>query len=667
MDMQKWKEVVIRPSDKGSKYFLLDRNDYKDRVHEHIYDATTFVKVNQEQAEHKCKNAILNWLNVNDKEPGLTEKMKTWIMPDERCKPGNNYVNPKAHKPEKNYPGRMISTGCAAMTKNLSALTAHELTKVKLKYAIQDLNQFLRTIEDINKSDALKDKDVIHVSFDIESMFPSIAKEVGLEECRTHLEKRPKPHLFSTNSIIDALEITLDNNITQFDNETFKQIKGTAMGPKNAGAYADTAINRIDEYVMEGDFDSKPVVWLRFRDDIYVPWTHGIEKLKEFLEWLNTRMPGIKFTMRYSKDGTVFLETFVYNKGMILHTKPYSKECDDHTFLVPSSCHPTHTLRNIPYSTALRLYKISSEPLEYEKSKVEYTAYLLERGYNLELIKDAFKKVELKGRLEYTETTTKNIKKKKFYPLVTEFNPALPNIGHVLNKHKHVLELDSELCSVIRPESIFTSFRSAKTLHDLLVHSRLPMLNNNSENSDEDIASTSNEVKSDSNGCWGCKKGCNFCKFYLKQTKIAYSYHTNSVFKINSNIDCNSENVIYIINNKTTKVSSVGCTSNCTRERFRNHKSHIKKMIPSCEVSTHIKDNWTLHALDTSTFEKYDKSLSTHLEVILIEKVEISADIQHCAKERLKVCKRREWYWQNQLKTLRKYGGLNIREEKSYP
>ena len=82
----------------------------------------------------------------------------------------------------------------------------------------------------------------------------------------------------------------------------------------------------------------------------------------------------------------------------------------------------------------------------------------------------------------------------------------------------------------------------------------------------------------------------------------------------------------------------MGCTSNCTRERFRNHKSHIKKMIPSCEVSTHIKDNWTLHALDTSTFEKYDKSLSTHLEVILIEKVEISADIQHCAKERLKVC-----------------------------
>ena len=44
------------------------------------------------------------------------------------CQPGNNYVNPKAHKPEKNYPGRMISTGCASAIKNLDASTAHELT-----------------------------------------------------------------------------------------------------------------------------------------------------------------------------------------------------------------------------------------------------------------------------------------------------------------------------------------------------------------------------------------------------------------------------------------------------------------------------------------------------------------------------------------------------------
>ena len=33
-------------------------------------------------------------------------------------------------------------------------------------------------------------------------------------------------------------------------------------------------------------------------------------------------------------------------------------------------------------------------------------------------------------------------------------------------------------------------------------------------------------------------------------------------------------------------------------------------------------------------------------------------------KSLLKECKRREWYWQNQLKTLRQYGGMKIREER---
>ena len=61
------------------------------------------------------------------------------------------YCNPKAHKPEKNYPGRLISTGCDTYIKNLSILTSHELKKVPLKYNLKDTNALLRNIEDINK------------------------------------------------------------------------------------------------------------------------------------------------------------------------------------------------------------------------------------------------------------------------------------------------------------------------------------------------------------------------------------------------------------------------------------------------------------------------------------------------------------------------------------
>ena len=154
----------------------------------------------------------------------------------------------------------MISTGCASAIKNLSALTALELTKVELDFAIRDTNHILRKLDEINNSGILNEvESVIHASFDIEAMSPSISKDVGLQQCRKHLDKRKGP-IFSTDCIVHALEITLDNNITEFENETYKQIKGTAMGPKNACAYADTAIDKIDQDVLHGEWEYPPIL-----------------------------------------------------------------------------------------------------------------------------------------------------------------------------------------------------------------------------------------------------------------------------------------------------------------------------------------------------------------------------------------------------------------------
>ena len=219
----------------------------------------------------------------------------------------------KAHKPEQNFPGRLISTGCNSYTNTLSALTAIELSKVELPYVIKDINHFLKKIHEINLSEILTNKEVIHVSFDVVSMFPSISKDVGLEQCEMHLNKRTDP-LFSTACILEALDITLSHNLTTFEEKMYKQVKGTAMGPKNACIYADVAMNSIDVMVNEGEWnlEHKPLLWARFRDDIYIPWTYGQELLEVFHEWLNNRLPGIKFTKNFSSHGIEFLNSFVY-------------------------------------------------------------------------------------------------------------------------------------------------------------------------------------------------------------------------------------------------------------------------------------------------------------------------------------------------------------------
>ena len=129
-------------------------------------------------------------------------------------------------------------------------------------------------------------------------------------------------------------------------------------------------------------------------------WYRDLELLEVFHKWLNSKLPGIKFTKSFSSDGIEFLNSFVYCcVDKILQTKSYSKPCDEHTYLVPFSCHPTHNIRNIPHSTGHTIYRIASEIHEYAISKGQYTDFLKARGYSAE----AFRKllINLKPRIEY--------------------------------------------------------------------------------------------------------------------------------------------------------------------------------------------------------------------------------------------------------------------------
>ena len=79
-------------------------------------------------------------------------------------------------------------------------------------------------------------------------MFPNIPKEMGIPMCRSELEKREdKP--VPTECIIEALELTLDYNICQFNGHWYHKTTGTAMGPHNSCEYADISMSHIDNLV----------------------------------------------------------------------------------------------------------------------------------------------------------------------------------------------------------------------------------------------------------------------------------------------------------------------------------------------------------------------------------------------------------------------------------
>ena len=133
--------------------------------------------------------------------------------------------------------------------------------------------------------------------------------------------------IFSTKCIIDAIEITLDNNITSFNGKYFRQINGTDMGAKNACDYADISMKEVNRYIHEEDIESKhgikkPIMFERFRDDIFAifPDEDSIQKCYNLLNSFYDN--NISFTMSsISTEGLEFLDTFIsYDPELTFYT-----------------------------------------------------------------------------------------------------------------------------------------------------------------------------------------------------------------------------------------------------------------------------------------------------------------------------------------------------------
>ena len=127
---------------------------------------------------------------------------------------------------------------------------------------------------------------------------------LGLNCLGRFLELRDKKQI-SSDALIELTEIVLKNYFFEFDQKTFKQLRGTAVGTKFAPRYAILFMADLEEKVLNA-FEEKPIIWWRYIDNIFFIWEHGEESLQKFLNALNTFHPTIKFTFEYAKEAINF-------------------------------------------------------------------------------------------------------------------------------------------------------------------------------------------------------------------------------------------------------------------------------------------------------------------------------------------------------------------------
>ena len=137
-------------------------------------------------------------------------------------------------------------------------------------------------------------------------LYPSIPHDAGLKVLYEQLEERSDKKVPSAD-LVDMTEFVLKNNFFEFDSKVKQQISGTAIGTKFKSPYACIFMDKVEIDFLEMQ-TVKPLVWLKYIEDIFFIWNESEKKLQEFLENLNNFHPKLKFTSEKSKKSVNFLD-----------------------------------------------------------------------------------------------------------------------------------------------------------------------------------------------------------------------------------------------------------------------------------------------------------------------------------------------------------------------
>ena len=134
------------------------------------------------------------------------------------------------------------------------------------------------------------------------------------------------------------IKLVLENNIFDFNNKHYKQTNA----------------------------EKTPTMYVRFVDDIFGTWDHGVEALLQFQKQANSIHPNIKKELKWDHQEIAFLDTLVMLDNDKLETCLYYKPTDKHTYLHIKSEHPSSVKKATSYGLAIRLKRISSNDDDYQ-------------------------------------------------------------------------------------------------------------------------------------------------------------------------------------------------------------------------------------------------------------------------------------------------------------
>ena len=683
-DLTQNQNIVLKEADKGSSIVIMNRLDYLREGYRQLSDEGSYKELDHDVTD-EYRGDIQNEIEDMYQSGEIEQTVRNYLM-DAKCRPSRVYFLPKIHKKkgqdDKIPPGRPVVSGNGCPTEKISQFVDHFLTPTTkhIKSYVKDTTDFLGKINKLGKMPP----GTIIASLDVVALYPNIPNKEGMEAAkRTFSRTRPGYVQPSNESLLKLLNLVLTKNNFQFNGKNYLQIRGTAIGTKTAVSFANNYMGEFERLFVYL-FGKQPLVWYRFIDDVFIVWTHGLEALHEFVEYLNSRVETIKFTMEHSETEVSFLDTKVKITDGKIFTDLYSKPTDSHSYLMYDSAHPQRCKDSIPYGQFLRVRRICSHDTDFDRHIIQLTAHFLSRGYPMKLLEEAAKLTKKIDRNELLRDKDKGDQEKvndKVF-LITTYNPDFQDLRKTVFNNWDMLG-KSPTTEYIFEKRLMCGYRRPRNIKDHIVNAAIPFREGDeqarqngqivqeaqegpvgematpeivTEENIKSLRQTSildfiapvlrlvpvdpvnrpqavakaktdqkkNLTQSKNRGFNFCNtRGCRYCP-RLNKTGNITSTVTGKTFESMKNISCRSSNLIYCITCLRCRKQYVGQTSLRLKGRFVHHFYTVEKPDKTKPVGKHFSrsDHKTIDDMEIHVLEFIKKPPKSEAANIIRDRVE---------------------------------------------
>jgi predicted GIY-YIG superfamily endonuclease/flagellar basal body rod protein FlgC len=381
--LQKNKSILISKADKGNIVVIQDKKDYDEKMGKLVKsDEYELLKSDPTKSIENKVTSVL-------RDSGLDDVTRRNMTP-RYSKPPHIYGLVKIHKVDK--PLRpivsCIDSPCQKLARYLLPIL-NPLTGSTSSFVLNSHN-FIEHIKDLK----IEENSTMG-SFDVVNLFTTTPIHRTLERTRELLEKDEtlcERTSHNVDNIMEMITVCVTNTYFQFNSDFYKQKKGMAMGSPLSPVLCNIFMEQLEEKAI-ATFQTKPLVWKRYVDDIFFIWPGDEHSVKTFHDHLNMQDQDINFTIELEVEGCLpFLDVEVIRVKDRITTRVYRKPTNSNLYLQYDSAHPK-SVKNGIVNTLLHRAETHCSDIKSYNTEVELIEkVLVNNRYPRKLIRNIDRK-----------------------------------------------------------------------------------------------------------------------------------------------------------------------------------------------------------------------------------------------------------------------------------